>query len=104
MNEKTIPFDQEIAEEQMLNNAVKANQAAEMDARYAAANSGRIAKAIRNNRIAAIKHMAIHGFCWLAGCATLIILAHIGDIAGYLMHIGTTVWSVALGIQIGKTV
>ena len=100
----TIPFDQELAEEQMINSAVKANQAAEMDARYAAINSSRIAKVARDNRIAAIKRMAVHGFCWLAGCAALVMLAHVGHIAGYLMHIGTTVWSVALGIQIGKTV
>ena len=56
----------------------------------------------RQAQAEAIRRLAGNIFAWTAGCATLVLLAHGGAIAGWLMHIGTTVWTFVLGHQIGK--
>lgn len=108
MNEKTIPFDADLAEEKMINAAVKERQEAERRkaeaARYAEENNRRMAEAARKYKAAKLGGMAAQAFGWLAGCATLVILCHLGHIAGWLMYLTTTVWSLHLGIRLGREV
>ncbi|MBR2048309.1 MAG: hypothetical protein IJ960_06890 [Oscillospiraceae bacterium] len=112
MNEpNTIPAAQEAQEHAVLNNATREHREQihrehthriSASAQFELENQRRAEEALRARRIAAIKHMAMHATLWVIGCTTLIILAHVGHIAGYLMHIGNVAWSIVLGIQIGK--
>lgn len=53
-------------------------------------------------RMAEVQRMFWTAFCWAAGCSALVILAHTGAIAGWVMHIGTTVLSFLLGLVCGR--
>ena len=53
-------------------------------------------------RIAEIQKLGLMAFGWVAGCTVLVILAHTGAIAGWVMHIGTTVLSFLLGLVCGR--
>lgn len=49
-----------------------------------------------------LQKLAWMAFGWAAGCTVLVILAHTGAIAGWVMHIGTTVLSFLLGLVCGR--
>ena len=42
------------------------------------------------------------GYVWFAGTATLIILAHTGAIAGWVMHLCTEILTFRFAIRIGR--
>ena len=104
MNEKTIPFDADLAEEKMINAAVKERQAKAEAARYAEENDRRMAEAARKYKANQMGRLMVQAFGWLAGCASLVILCHMGHIAGWLMYLTTTVWTLHLGIRLGRGV
>lgn len=54
-------------------------------------------------RMEQIKELAWVSFLWAAGCSALVILAHTGTIAGWVMQVGTTALSFALGLTVGQT-
>lgn len=64
------------------------------------------AKRIRDNaaeRIIRAAHLLAQVACFAAGSSALLFLAHTGAVAGWIAHLGTTVWGVVLGWQIKKS-
>lgn len=96
----------EVREFEHLNRITRGNLEAQEQARQDAwsAREETCAKedAAREEQFAAIKRATTHTFLWLAGCSTLIIMAHTGAIAEWVMQVGTAAWSFALGMAIGQ--
>ena len=59
-------------------------------------------EAQRQARVRELQKLAWMAFGWAAGCTALVILAHTGAIAGWLMQAGTTALSFALGLVCGR--
>lgn len=57
---------------------------------------------LEQQRIAEIRKLAWMSFVWVAGCTALVILAHVGAVAGWVMQAGTTALSFALGLVCGR--
>lgn len=101
-----LKAQQEARELDNLNQITRSNrEKREKEARDIEADDKLVAyldQAVRDEQTAIIKHLAAHAFLWLAGCSTLIIMAHTGAIAGWVMQAGTSAWSFALGMAIGQ--
>ena len=96
----------EAREQEMLNQITHFNrEKREKEAHDIEANEKLVAyldQAVRDEQFATTKHVATQAFLWIAGCAALILMAHTGAIAGWVMQIGTAAWSFALGMVIGQ--
>ena len=95
---------QEAREQEMLNKCIRENVARKEQAHMAGQARIRELEQQERQRMAEIQKLAWMAFCWAAGCSALVILAHTGAIAGWIMHIGTTALSLALGLVAGRVV
>lgn len=85
----------EAREFNMINQAVKARS--DRDARQI-----EVAQQLEDTRHEATLHLCAESACIIAGIATLVFLAHVGAVAGWLMHVGTMAAAFWLGHEIGK--
>ena len=106
---------QEAREQEMLNKCIKENVARKEQAHMAGqarkeqahmAGQARIRELERleQQRMAEIRKLAWMAFGWVAGCTALVILAHVGAVAGWVMQVGTTTLSLVLGYTGGQLV
>lgn len=56
----------------------------------------------RQARLASIKEVATHAFLLVAGCASLILMAHTGAVAGWVMQLGTAALACDFGYVVGR--
>lgn len=85
----TLPAMQEIEEHQMINDATRANREVRE-------------QAVRSSHSACVIRIAADVALWIAMCGALVFLMAIGDLAGWLMYVGSAALSLALGIRIGR--
>lgn len=93
---------QEAREQEMLRKCIKENVARNEQARMAGQARIRELEAHRQARVRELQKLAWMAFGWVAGCTALVILAHIGAVAGWVMQAGTTALSFALGLVCGR--
>lgn len=89
-----------------LNRMVQAQEQAEQAKRAAEAKErARLEMArekARQAQIASIKEVAAHAFLLVAGSACLILMAHTGAVAGWVMQLGTAALACDFGYVVGK--
>lgn len=56
----------------------------------------------RQARLASIKEVATHAFLLVAGSACLILMAHTGAVAGWVMQLGTAALACDFGYVVGR--
>ena len=93
---------QEAREQEMLNKCIRENRARQEQAHMAGQARIRELERLEQQRMADIWKLAKMAFGWVAGCTALVILAHIGAVAGWVMQVGTTALSFALGLVCGR--
>lgn len=93
---------QEAREQEMLLKCIKENVARKEQARMEGQARIRELETQRQARVRELQKLAWMAFGWAAGCTVLVILAHTGAIAGWLMQVGTTALSFALGLIAGQ--
>ena len=94
---------QEAREQEMLHKCIRENVARKEQARMEGQARIRELEAQRQARVRDLQKLAWMAVGWAAGCTALVILAHTGAIAGWLMQVGTTALSFALGLVCGRT-
>lgn len=94
----------EAREQEMLNMKIRQNREQQERAHMAGQARIRELEQQEQQRMAEIRKLAWMAFGWAAGSTVLVILAHTGAIAGWIMHIGTTALSLVLGYTGGQLV
>ena len=93
---------QEARELEMLNCKTRANRDIKAQRQLEGQARIREPEQVRQQRMAEVQRLFWTAFGWAAGCSALVILAHTGAIAGWVMQIGTTVLSFLLGLVCGR--
>ena len=93
---------QETRELEMLSERTRANRGIKAQRQLEGQARIRELEAQRQARVRELQKLAWMAFGWAAGCTVLVILAHVGAVAGWVMHIGTTALSFALGLVCGR--
>lgn len=93
--------DRERKELEYISDMARRNREAETAIRRNMSKALEAEEAARSKRIATRVNLVCEVCAWIVGSASLLILAHIGAIAGWLMQIAITAWTGCAGYRVG---